>query len=128
MELALKAAAAGIVAVTGALLIKKHNPEQSSLLLILGAAVILVAALGLVEGIFEIVSMAQAMSGMSPAVIAPVLKCVAIGIIARVGADACKDAGSAGVASAVELAAALAALFAALPLMKTFLNMMEALL
>ena len=51
-----------------------------------------------------------------------------IGIIAKIGADACRDAGSAGTASAVEFAGVVAALFTALPLMRTLLKMMEALI
>lgn len=127
MDIAVKAAAAGIIAALGGLLIRKSNPELAALLSLAAGAVILAAAMGLVGSAMEVVALAQDMSGLSSTVLRPVLKCVGIGIIAKLGADSCRDAGSTGTASAVELAGTVAAVFTALPLMETLLRMLEGL-
>ena len=49
-------------------------------------------------------------------------------IARRSASDACKDSGSAQLASAVDMAGAVAALFCALPLFSSFLNTVEGLL
>ncbi|MEG1632703.1 MAG: stage III sporulation AC/AD family protein [Oscillospiraceae bacterium] len=125
MELAIKAAAAGIAAVLAASIIKKNNPELSLLLALAACAVILASAMGLGEKLMEVVGEARRLSGLSPAVLTPIVKCVGIGIIAKVGADACRDAGSTSVASSVELTGAMAALFCALPMVTALLSMLR---
>ena len=125
MDIAVQAAAIGIVAVIAALLIKKHNAELARLISVAAGVVILLSALTLVGDVGELIDKAMEMSGMSRAVLVPVLKCVAIGMVTKLGSDICRDAGGSGVASSVELAGALAAVCAALPLMQTFLKMME---
>ncbi|NCB51789.1 MAG: stage III sporulation protein AD [Clostridia bacterium] len=125
MDIAVKAVAAGVIAAIFGLIIRKNNPELAVVLSIAACAVILAVALGLADGVMEVVGLARDLSGLSSAVFTPVVKCVGIGIIAKLGADSCRDAGSAGTASAVELAGAIAAVFTALPLMRTLLKMME---
>ena len=53
------------------------------------------------------------------------MKCVGIGLICGLGSEACKDAGSGQLASAVELAGAAAALVCALPLISALLDTVE---
>lgn len=125
MDIAVKAAAAGIIAALAGLLIRRNNPELTAVLSLAACAVILTVALGLVGGVMDVVGQAEVLSGLSSAVLTPVVKCVGIGIIAKIGADTCRDAGSAGMASAVELAGAMAAIFTALPLMEALLKMLE---
>ena len=125
METAIKAAAAGVAAVLAALLIKKHNPEMSVAVYLAACAVILLVALGAGKTLVQMVERARKLSGLSGAVLLPVMKCVGIGIIARLGADVCRDAGSASVADGVELAGAFAALLSALPLLSALLTMLE---
>ncbi|HBR08359.1 MAG TPA: stage III sporulation protein AD, partial [Clostridiales bacterium] len=124
MDIAVRAAALGVVAAIVGLLIRKNNPEITVLLSLAASTAILTVALSLIGDVMEVAFLAREMSGLSPAVIRPVIKCVGIGIIAKIGADACRDAGSAGTASAVEFAGVVAALFTALPLMRTLLKMM----
>ena len=59
------------------------------------------------------------------ALFTPVVKCVGIGIVCALGSEACKDAGSGQLASAVELAGAAAALVCALPLVSALLDTVE---
>jgi len=67
-------------------------------------------------------------AGLSPTLLAPVLKTVGIGILTRLASDICKDAGQSAIASTVELAGTVAALYIALPLMQTVFQMIGGLL
>ena len=71
---------------------------------------------------------AREMSGLSGALLAPVMKCAAIGVVCRLAADECRDAGSGALGSAVELAGAIAALWTALPLLTALLDTVESIL
>ena len=126
MELAAKAAALGVCAALMALLLKKSNAELALCLGLGAAAAILLAALGLAEDILDAAAArARELSGLSPALFSPVVKCVGIGLICGLGSEACKDAGSGQLASAVELAGAAAALVCALPLISALLDTVE---
>ena len=122
MELAIKSAAAGMVAVLCASLIRKRDPELALCLCLAACAVILAMAAGLGQRFTAFLSRARELSGLSSAVLTAVVKCVGIGVVAKLGADACRDAGSAAVGSSVETAGALAALYCALPLFESLLN------
>ena len=115
MELAAKAAAVGVCAALMALLLKKSNAELALCLGLAAGAAILAATL----------SRAGELSGLSPGLFTPVVKCVGIGIVCALGSEACKDAGSGQLASAVELAGAAAALVCALPLVSALLDTVE---
>ncbi len=108
-----------------AVLVKKSNPELALCLTIAACAAVITGALQIAGGLTDVLDKAKNLSGLSAAVLRPVLKCVGIGIIARLGSDICRDAGSSGLASSVELAAAMAAIFVALPLFTTLLSMVE---
>lgn len=123
MELLIKAAILGIAATLIALLLKKSNPEMALLLSIGAVAVILVVAVELASGVKEMTQLAVALSGVSSAILSPVLKCVGIAIVTRIAADICKDAGQSSVSSSVELVGTAAALYVSMPLMKTLLQM-----
>ena len=123
MELALKAAVIGAVAACAALLIKKSNPETAFLLSAAVAACVAAAAVRLISAAADIMGEAESFSGLSQAIFSPVLKCVGIGITARISSDLCRDAGQSGVSSAVELAASAAAVYVSLPLVSTLMKM-----
>lgn len=123
MTILLKAAAVAIAGAVIGMLLKKSAPELS-LTLSLGVS-LLAAGLGagLLEELQEVMNMAREQTGLSGAVVGPVYKCVGIGIVTRLAADICKDAGQGAVSSAVELCGTVCALAAALPLVRTLLQM-----
>lgn len=123
MELLIKAAAIGLVGALVALMLKKSNPEISLLIAMAVVIVILTAALELVSSVMDVLLMMAELSGISSAILMPVLKCVGLGVVTRISADICKDAGQSSVSSAVEIAGMAAALYISLPLMKTLLQM-----
>lgn len=119
----MRAAAAAVTGAVMALVIKKHNPELS-LLLGVAVGVLVLTLTGEMAGeLTALLEEIKSLSGMSPAVLSPVLKCVAIGIVTRLASDVCRDAGASMAASSTELLGALAALCSAVPLFRTFIQM-----
>lgn len=124
MELIFRAVIIGITGAVLTLLIKKTNPELSTVLAFAVCAVIGALALQAVSSVMEVLELAQMGGALSSAYTAPVIKCVGIGITAKLGADLCKDAGQSAVASTVELCGAGCALYVSLPLIKTLLRLL----
>lgn len=123
MDLLIKAAVLGAVGALAALLIKRSNPELSLALTLAVSLLILGLAMELFSGVREVIDLAAKAAGLSEAILMPVLKCVGIGVITKLATELCKDAGQGAVASSVELVGAAGALYIALPLIKTLLQM-----
>lgn len=128
MELLIKAAAIGAVSALVGLAIKKSNPEISLLLVMAASAAVLTLALTMLSELRETLRMVMDFTSLQQTLVLPVLKCVAVGIVARLSADLCKDAGQSSLASAVELCGAAAALCISLPLVNTLLQTLGGLL
>ena len=81
-----------------------------------------------VPGISFLLSAAAALLALFLCVglLGPLLKCMTISILTVIGEGLCKDAGQAAGAGAVQLVGVAAALYAALPLLRTFLTMIGA--
>lgn len=128
MELMVKAAALAVTAAVMGLVLRKNVPELAFVLALAaaGAMVLLAARLG--QNVRGTLALAAQITELSPALIAPVAKCVGIGVLTRLAADLCADAGQSAVGSAVELCGAVCALVAAVPLMESFFAMIEAML
>ena len=123
MELIIKAVVIGVAGAVLTLIIKKTNPELSTLLTLTVCMVIVGMSMKIFSSITEVLDLVQLESGFSSAYTAPILKCVGIGITARMGSDICKDSGQEAVASGVEICGAVCALYVSLPLIKTMLRM-----
>lgn len=128
MDMLIKAAVVGIVGALLSIVVKKNNPEMALLLILATGMVVLVLAMDVISNVQEIISLATEISGLSPAILSPVLKCIGIGIITRLSVDLCKDAGAGAIASSVELLGAGAALIVSIPLMQTLIQMIGGIL
>jgi len=128
MEIVIRVAILGIVGSVLALMLKKGAPELGLLLTI--AATLLIVVIGM-QIASTILAFADALSGaalLSPSLIQPVFQTVGIGILTKLAADVCKDAGQGAIAGAVELAGTLTAIYIALPLMQTVFELIGRLL
>lgn len=123
MALAAQAAAMAVTAAVLGLVLRKTVPELAFALALGAAGAVLAMTARLGPSVRGIVTMAEEITGLSASVVQPVIKCVGIGVIARLGADLCADAGQSAAASAVEICGAVCALAAALPLVESFLTM-----
>lgn len=128
MELLWKAAAAALTAAVIGLVLKKNAPELGFVLTLAAAGLALTLAARLGTNVRAVVAMAADTAGLSDSLVAPVAKCVGIGIVTRLTADLCADAGQTAAGSAVEMCGAVCALMAALPLMESFFAMIDGML
>ena len=124
----LKMAALAVMGAVCALLLRRGSGEMALLLALAVSLVGMTTALSLLRPVLETLERARAMTGLSSAFFAPMLKCVGLALTTRVAADICKDAGQGAMASAVELSGAVGALYCALPLLSTLLDTLEAML
>lgn len=123
MDIIIKAVVIGVVGAVLTLIIKRTNPEISTVLTLAVCMVIVGMSLKVFSSVSEVLELVEVGSGFSSAYTAPIIKCVGIGITARLGSDLCKDSGQEAVASSVEICGALCALYVSLPLIKTMLRM-----
>ncbi|MCC8122052.1 MAG: stage III sporulation protein AD [Oscillospiraceae bacterium] len=128
MEEMLKVAAIAVAAAVCAVVVKKSTQELGLVLAVAAAIVICGFVLGALGQIRGVVDELTALAGISPAVIAPVLKTVGIAIITRVAAEICRDAKESGIAAMTEIAGAVLALLVALPLLRAVLSTVTGLL
>ncbi len=123
MEIIVRATAAALAASAICLMLRRSNPELSLLIGICAATVILSAGLRAFSGLAELTERVRVMTGGSGEYITPVLKCTVISITTRIGTSICHDASQSAVASGLELAGAVCALSAAMPLIISLLGM-----
>lgn len=122
MESVVRLAAAAVAAALCAVVVKQHAREVGAVLALAAGALLLGAALGAIEEVRALADELGELIGLSPAVLAPVLKTVGIAILTRIAAELCRDAGEGGIAAAAETAGAAAAVLTALPLLRAVLS------
>ena len=124
----LKAAVIGAACTVAAIVVKRGSGELAILLSLTVCCAILSLTLGMASEAVEAMTSAAEAANLSPAIVAPVLKCIGIGVITRLSSDVCRDGGQSAVASAVETAGAVGAVCCAIPLARMLLKMLEGLL
>lgn len=128
MSDAVRIAAVAVTAAICAVVVKKQTPEIGIALALMAGGVVLSLGLASMRQVTAFLDSLADTAGLSPAVLAPVLKVTGIAIIARTAAELCRDAKEGGLASFVETASAALALVVTIPLLKSVLNMITGLL
>ena len=113
-----------IVGALLALVVKRGSPETALLLAVAAAAVVLLALGPAVQEVLSFLQELAEGSGISPELFAPLCKTVGIGLVVQVGGGLCRDAGEGALASVIEMAGAVCALAAALPLLRAVLDLL----
>lgn len=128
MESIIKIAAIAVAAALCAVVVKKQAPELGLVLGLAAGAVILSCSVTALESAKALMQELADLSGLSPALLTPVIKTVGISIVTKLTAEICRDAKEGGIAAFVETAGAAGALMVCLPLIKTVLNVIAELL
>ena len=128
MESIIKIAAIAVAAALCAVVVKKQAPELGLVLGLAAGAVILSCSVTALESAKALMQELADLSGLSPALLTPVIKTVGISIVTKLTAEICRDAKEGGIAAFVETAGAVGALMVCLPLIKTVLNVIAELL
>lgn len=123
-----KVAVTGIMAAVCAMVVRKQAPELAVLLAICAGVILLLFCSGGLAVVREFMDELVETGGLTPEVIAPVVKVTGIAIITRLSADFCRDAKEGGLASVVEAAGSILALLTVIPLMSSVLTLLGELL
>lgn len=113
-------------AVAGAIcaaVIKKQVPDLALVVTLCVVALIMGTAMVVLEPVRTLLDTLGEQSGLSAAVLAPVIKTVGIALLTRVCAELCRDANESGIAAAVEIAGGGCALLVCLPLFQAVLDL-----
>lgn len=128
MSEVIKVAVTGMMAAVCALVVRKQVPELAILLAICAGVMVLLLCSGALSSVRNFMDELVETGGLTPEVIAPVVKVTGIAIITRLSADFCRDAKEGGLASAVEAAGSVLALLTVIPLMSAVLTLLGELL
>ena len=124
----LRLAAIAVTAALCAAVVRKGAAELGLVLAMVAGAILLSASLDALSAVRDLMDLLSDTAGLSPAVVAPVVKTTGIAILTRLAAELCRDAKESGIAAFVVTAGAACALCAALPLLETVLTMVTGLL
>ena len=127
-ELMVRVAAAAVTAAVLSAVLRRQTPELS-LLLVLGAGLWITALCANALGTaLEVLRELIRLTGVEEELLAPVVKTVAIALVARVTGEICKGAGENGMAAFVEMAGTVFALAVSLPMIRAVVALMGELL
>ena len=117
--------AAGICVIAALLgLVLRRGSPEASLLLALAAVSAILLALGKPLGeLLAFLDELTEQAGVSPALFRPLYKIVGIALVVKIGEGLCRDAGESALASVLELTGTVCTLLAALPLLRSVLNL-----
>lgn len=123
----IKIAVIGILGALAAVALKKNGEEMALTLTLAVVAVLLSFTLSAMESVMDFFHRMEELAGLSSSLILPVVKTVGIAIVTKIAADICRDAKETAIASAVELAGVVIALYLTLPLLSAVVNMVTSL-
>ena len=123
MELIIKVSAAAIVCICVCALLKRTQPELAVLLVLALTGTAALLSVDVLEKVMTVFRRLIVQTQLSPAYASIVLKTVGIALTAKLTGALCADAGQQAAASAVELAGCCAALYIAMPLVESILEM-----
>lgn len=120
-----KFAAMAIVCALLCTVLKQHGAELSSVLALAGCVGLLIAALTVLSPVLTFLRRLSGLAGINAALLAPVLKAAAVGLLTQLTESFCKDAGEGALAKAVELCGGILALYALLPLASSVAELLQ---
>lgn len=128
MDEAVKLSVLAVVGALCALTIRRQTPELTVVLGLVTGALILGFALSAVSDLWDFLDELTALAGLSPAVLSPLIKTIGIGMVTHIAASLCRDAGESGIAAFAETAGGVLALWTALPLMRSVVELITGLM
>lgn len=118
----------GIVGVLLVLSIKEKSPEFALGTSLITGVIVLMAVITQFDSIFEFLNRYLTIDGFNSDYIKILLKILGIAYITQFGAEVCKDAGSASIASKIELAGKVIILSYGIPIIISLLDTVKGIL
>ena len=110
------------------LLIRKQNADVALLVSVVSIVLILAGAMTYVKPVVQYISHRQTLCNINAAVLTPLFKTIAVGIVCQIVAGICTDAGEQAMAKAIELCGSIVALYVSLPLIKAVFELFDSIL
>lgn len=117
-------AIAVITAICG-YMIRSCSGTLSVVLSVASCVALVIMSLQFFGPVAELMMRMQKLSGMSGAMLSPLIKVLGIGLLAQISGAICEDAGDKAMAQTVEIAAMLLALYVSTPLFSAVLDILE---
>ena len=124
MELVAKVTVICLVVSLTALLLERNTPELGLLLTLGAIAVVMGFALSYYRDVRAVVEELLVRAGLDGELFLPILKIVAISLVARLGGDVCRDSGQKALGAVIDTAGTVCALLAAEPLLRGALSLL----
>ena len=128
MELMVRAAAVAVTAAVLGAVLRRHTPELALLLVLAAGIWIMALCANALATALEVLRELTRLTGIEEELLTPVVKTVAISIVARLAAEVCRGAGESGMAAFVEIAGAVFSLAVSLPMIRAVVILMGELL
>lgn len=125
MENMFKIAGVGIIGAVLALIVRKNSADFALLISIAVCCLIFGLVVNIIKPILTFVESLRETAGLNPAVLSPLIKAVGIGIITKIASSICADAKEGSIGSFIEMCGAILAIYVALPLMNTVLDLLS---
>lgn len=106
-------------------LLSGRSRDGAVLLSLAVCTMVLLAAVNFLKPVVELIEFLRETAGLDQQLIGTVLKAVGIGLIAELAGLLCTDAGNASLGRAVEMLAAAAVLWLAIPMITSLLELVE---
>ena len=123
MELVLKVCAVAVVGALTVTVLKRGLAEMAVVAGIVTLGAVVFVSAGLIGTVVKLVYELAGRSGISNELLQPLIKCVGISIVTKLGCDVCRDGGVSSAATYIELVGGAAAIVIVAPLMMTVLDM-----
>ena len=124
MELVAKVTVICLVVTLTALLLERNTPELGLLLTLGTIAVVMGFALSFYRDVRQLAEDLMNRAGLEGELFLPILKIVAISLVARLGGDVCRDSGQKALGAVIDTAGTVCALLAAEPLLRGALSLL----
>lgn len=124
----LKISALAVTAAFCGLILRRQVPELALVLILAAGTLLLGEAAGAFATVRGLADSFSRLAGLTPEIWKPVWKTVGIGIVSKLSAAVCKDAGEGSMAAFVEMAGSALALLAAIPLVETVFDTLSSFL
>ena len=128
MERFLQIAALCVICAVLSLVVRGRSPEFSFCAACACCAVSLIAAAELVSPVVSFLQRLQRLAGLEPALLAPVLKTVGVGLLTQIAGAFGRDAGEQALCKVGELCGTFLAVYVALPLANAVLELLQTLM
>lgn len=122
MDVLLKVCVIALVGVLAVTALRRSVPEMSVAATAALILVMIFVASGVLGAVIEFIYELAGNAGIDDELLRPLIKCVGVSIVTRLGCDVCRDGGISSAASYIELVGGAVAVMIAAPLMLTVLR------